>query len=71
VQAIPRLSADRLRRLAMPVLLLVGGRDILLDSQESARLLERLVPTASVRVLPGAGHILLGQSVTVLDFLIC
>jgi pimeloyl-ACP methyl ester carboxylesterase len=69
VETVPRFSPDRLRRLSMPVLLLVGGRDIMLDSHESARLLERFVPTATVRLLPSAGHVLVDQTATVLDFL--
>lgn len=69
VESVPRFGPDRLRRLSMPVLLLAGGRDIMLDSRQSARLLERVVPTATVRMQPEAGHVVLGQTATVLDFL--
>lgn len=53
----------------MPVLLVVGGRDPMLDSAESHRRLERAVPRLTVRFLPDAGHILLDQTAPVLSFL--
>jgi pimeloyl-ACP methyl ester carboxylesterase len=69
VETVPRLAPERLKQLSMPVLLLVGGRDILLDSQQSAKLIEQFVPNATVRLLPDQGHVLLGQTATILDYL--
>jgi pimeloyl-ACP methyl ester carboxylesterase len=69
VEAVPRLGPDRLGRLSMPVLLLVGGRDIMLDARESASLVERFVANATVRLLPDAGHVLVGQATAILEYL--
>lgn len=35
IVAIPRLTDDELRMLAMPILAVVGGRDVLIDSAET------------------------------------
>ncbi len=66
---IPRFSDGELHRLTMPALLIVGGRDVLLRSEESARRLERHAVQASVRLLPDAGHLISHQTLGILDFL--
>lgn len=66
---IPRFSDDELGELKMPVLLIVGGRDVLLKLEESARRLERHAVQASVRLLPDVGHVILHQTQGILDFL--
>jgi pimeloyl-ACP methyl ester carboxylesterase len=58
-----------LRRLSMPVLAIVGGRDVLLDSTATKRRLERNAPSAEVVYLPESGHFLPGQTARVLAFL--
>jgi pimeloyl-ACP methyl ester carboxylesterase len=58
-----------LRNLKMPVLAIVGARDILLDSAQTKRRLEQHAPHAEVVYLPAAGHLITGQSATVLKFL--
>jgi pimeloyl-ACP methyl ester carboxylesterase len=68
-ERLPTFDDDQLGRLRMPVLAIVGGRDRMLDSYGTRRRLERAVPSATVRLLPDAGHVLLGQSGVVLDFL--
>ncbi|MEU4540155.1 alpha/beta hydrolase [Streptosporangium sp. NPDC023825] len=68
-ERIPVFDDDTLRRLSMPVLVTVGGRDALLDSHETRRRLEAAVPHATVRLLPDAGHLLRGQTLPILDFL--
>jgi pimeloyl-ACP methyl ester carboxylesterase len=60
---------DALRRLTMPVLLIVGGRDAMLDSHDTKRRLEQFVPHASVRLLPETGHFIRDQSAPILEFL--
>jgi pimeloyl-ACP methyl ester carboxylesterase len=67
---LPRFGDDALRGLAVPVLAIVGGRDSMLDSYGTRRRLERAQPLATVRLLPGAGHVLLGQTGMVLEFLL-
>ncbi|AOP47557.1 alpha/beta fold hydrolase [Streptomyces lydicus] len=68
-ERLPVFPDDALRRLAMPVQVTVGGRDALFDSAGTARRTARCVPHATVRVLPEAGHALLGQTDAVLTFL--
>lgn len=65
----PSFSNDALRRLDMPVLAIVGGRDVLLDSAQTRDRLERHAPHAEVVYLPEAGHLILGQGPKVLAFL--
>jgi len=68
-EPVPIFGDELLGRLDQPMLAIVGGRDRLLDSAGTVRRLERLVPHATVRLLPGAGHVLLGQSKPVLAFM--
>ena len=67
---LPRFSDDALRGLTMPVLVVVGGRDGMLDSRGTAERVRRTVPGATVRLLPGTGHAVLGQAEPVLGFLL-
>jgi pimeloyl-ACP methyl ester carboxylesterase len=66
---LPVFSDRALQSLSMPVLAIVGGRDVLLDSRDTQRRLARNLPRAEVRFLPDAGHLLRGQAGVVLDFL--
>jgi pimeloyl-ACP methyl ester carboxylesterase len=66
---LPVFSDDALRRLSMPLMAILGGKDVLLDSEETRRRLERNVPHAVIRYLPEAGHVLRGQTSPILDFL--
>jgi pimeloyl-ACP methyl ester carboxylesterase len=66
---VPVFDDDALRRLTMPVLAVVGGRDAMLDGPATARRLAAVVPHATVRLLADAGHLLPDQAGPVLDFL--
>lgn len=66
---LPRFSDDSLRRLRMPLLAIVGGRDVLLDSAETKRRLEFHAPNVEVVFLPEAGHLLPSQTQRLLEFL--
>lgn len=66
---LPIFSDEALRRLNMPLLAVVGGRDVLLDSAGTKRRLERHVPQAQVVFLPEAGHLIPGQYPKVRAFL--
>jgi pimeloyl-ACP methyl ester carboxylesterase len=68
---IPRLTDADLQRLSMPVLAIVGGRDVMLDSFETRQRLERFAPHAEVRFLPDARHFIPGQATAILHFLAC
>ena len=66
---LPIFSDGALTRLTMPVLAILGGKDVLLDSAATKRRLERTVPQAEIRYLPDAGHLLREQTATILEFL--
>jgi pimeloyl-ACP methyl ester carboxylesterase len=66
---LPVFSDAALRRLTMPVLAIVGARDVLLDSAQTKRRLAQLVPNAEVVFLPEAGHFIPGQTARILEFL--
>ena len=66
---IPVLSDEALRRLSMPVMLVVGGCDVFLDSAGSKRRLEAAASRVTVRFLPEAGHLLPAQTRPILEFL--
>ncbi|GII31539.1 alpha/beta fold hydrolase [Planotetraspora mira] len=65
----PVFGDDLLRRLTKPVLVIVGGRDTMLDSYGTRRRMARNVPQATVDLLPEAGHLLRGQATRILEFL--
>jgi pimeloyl-ACP methyl ester carboxylesterase len=68
-ESIPTFSDAALRRLELPLLVVVGGKDAMLDSYETARRLNAAVPQATVHLLPESGHLLPDQAETVLRFL--
>ncbi|WP_046468084.1 alpha/beta fold hydrolase [Allosalinactinospora lopnorensis] len=68
-QRLPVFTDDALRRLTMPVLVIIGGRDAMLDSEDTARRMRQCVPHATVALLPEVGHSILDQTDSVLAFL--
>jgi pimeloyl-ACP methyl ester carboxylesterase len=66
---LPVFGDDQLRALACPVLAIVGGRDVLLDSQDTRRRLEALAPRSEVMFLPEARHAIFGQTAALYAFL--
>ncbi len=66
---IPIFSDAALARLTMPVLAIVGGKDVLLDSEETRRRLQAHAPGATVHYLPDGRHFLPGQTQAIYDFL--
>ncbi|MFE9583117.1 alpha/beta fold hydrolase [Nocardia sp. NPDC006044] len=69
-ERLPVFPDDALRTLAMPTLVIVGARDVMLDSAATAERVRRCVPQATVHVLPDVGHAILGQTDTVANFLL-
>ncbi|WP_176041723.1 alpha/beta fold hydrolase [Burkholderia stabilis] len=69
IDTIPVFADDALRTLSAPVLAIVGGRDVMLDSCDTRDRLTRLVPHAHVRFLPDQRHFIRGQRDSVLAFL--
>lgn len=68
-EKLPVFSDDALRGLAMPVLVIVGARDAMLDSRQTARRVREHVPHSTVRLLPEAGHAVFGQTEPIAEFL--
>jgi pimeloyl-ACP methyl ester carboxylesterase len=68
-ERLPVFDDAALAGIDVPVLALVGDRDLMFDSADTATRLGRVLPTARVQVLPGVGHAILGQTDTVLGFL--
>ncbi|SEG99816.1 Pimeloyl-ACP methyl ester carboxylesterase [Nonomuraea solani] len=66
---LPLFSGEELGRLTMPVLMIAGDRDGMIDSGGTRRRLGRAVPAADVRVLPGTGHLLPPQTHEIMHFL--
>jgi pimeloyl-ACP methyl ester carboxylesterase len=68
-ERVPVVDDAALRRATMPILAILGARDAFIDTPRTAERLSRLVPSATVRVLPGIGHLLPAQTAPVLEFL--
>lgn len=68
-ERLPIVADAALARLTMPVLAILGGKDVMVDSRGTRRRLERQVPHAQIRWLEQAGHVLRGQTMPILDFL--
>lgn len=68
-EKLPIFTDEQLCTLAMPLLAVVGDRDVMLDSATTARRLRANVPNATVEILPGVGHAVLGQTERILNFL--
>lgn len=66
---LPVFTDEALRRLTMPVLVIVGAHDAMFDSHGTAERLRRAVPHATVTVLPEVAHSIIGQTQPILDFL--
>lgn len=69
VVRIPQLTDAQLGLLEMPVLAIVGGRDVLLDSRGTRDRLRRAVPHAEICFIEEGRHFLPGQSARILEFL--
>jgi len=67
---LPIFSDEALQRLTMPVMAIVGGKDVLIDSAETKQRLERNVPHAEIRYIPEAGHFIPKQTAPILEFLL-
>lgn len=68
-EPLPVFPDAALRQLTMPVLVIAGERDAMLDTRDTARRMAAAVPHADVRVLPGVRHSVVGQTAAVLTHL--
>jgi pimeloyl-ACP methyl ester carboxylesterase len=67
---LPVFSDAMLQRLTMPVLAILGGKDVLLDSPGTRDRLRRNCAQADVRFYPQAGHFIPGQTTVIEEFLL-
>lgn len=68
-EVLPVFNDAQLASLPMPVMLVVGGKDVMLDSDDSRRRVAAALPAAEIRYLPEVGHVILGQTQPILQFL--
>jgi pimeloyl-ACP methyl ester carboxylesterase len=68
-EKLPVFPDGALRGLTMPVLVIVGGRDAMFDSRQTARRVRECVSHATVTLLPQAGHAIFGQAEPIAEFL--
>ena len=66
---LPIFTDTALKKLSMPVLVIVGARDALLDSAGTRRRICALVEKAEVRCIENAGHFIPGQAAAIAEFL--
>jgi len=62
-------SDQELRGLKMPLLAILGEKDVVFSPIKAQRRLRKLVPSVKILVLPGVGHGLTDQTSTVQEFL--
>jgi excisionase family DNA binding protein len=67
--AVPQMTDAQLKALDMPILVIVGGRDVLLDSADTRDRLQRNVPRAEICFLEEGYHFLPNQTARVMAFL--
>jgi pimeloyl-ACP methyl ester carboxylesterase len=65
----PILTDDQLTRLTMPVLAILGGKDMIFDSSAIQGRLKSALAHADIRFIPEAGHFIPAQTKPILDFL--
>lgn len=69
VGILPLFTDAELRRLTMPVLLLMGGRDVMRDADQIVTRLRAFVPKLQYTLIPEGGHALLNTPPHILPFL--
>ncbi|MEN4400281.1 alpha/beta fold hydrolase [Mycolicibacterium fortuitum] len=66
---LPVFSDDELKAIAVPLFVVLGARDRMLDSRDTAARLTRLQPAAAVNLLAGTGHGLFDDGIDLHTFL--
>lgn len=66
---LPVFSDEAFRGLKMPLLTVVGARDMMIDTTQTALRLGAAVPHARIEVLPSVGHMLPDQTKIITEFL--
>jgi hypothetical protein len=70
IVSIPRLSDEQLRQIEAPMLVAMGGRDVLIDSFDTRQRLAHLAPHADVRFYENGYHYLPAQAPIIFEFLL-
>jgi len=68
-KSLPDLSDECLKRLTMPVMAILAGKDVFVDSQRAKSRLEKNVTGARIDFLPESYHSITNQTQPVLEFL--
>lgn len=68
-EALPPFTDAELARLTMPLLAILGAKDVMIDSDGTRERITRNIPNAEVVWLPDAGHLLIGHAATLDAFL--
>lgn len=68
-EVLPPFSDAELARLSMPLLAILGAKDVMIDSAGTRERLVGNAPNAEVQWLPEAGHLLIGHAATIDGFL--
>jgi pimeloyl-ACP methyl ester carboxylesterase len=69
VGVLPVFTDEELRRLTMPVLLVMGAQDALRPSARIVARMQALLPHLSAVIIPMAGHVLLDTTAHIMPFL--
>ncbi len=67
---IPVYTDKQLQQLNMPVLFIDGKNDFIIDADQSAQRLSRLVPSARINLLTNCGHVVTNSIEYIIPFLI-
>ena len=69
MEPVPIRTDAELAGLTMPVQVIIGGRDVMLRSEETRDRMQRLVPGVRIIFLPDEGHIVGAQTRPIAEFL--
>lgn len=69
IQELPIYSDEQIRQLNMPILFIDGENDVIIDAQESAHRLSRLIPSAEIHLLPNCGHAVINSVEYIIPFM--
>jgi len=68
-KSLPDLSDESLKRLTMPVMAILAGQDVFVNSQSAKARLEKNVIHSRIHFLPESYHSITNQTQPVLEFL--
>lgn len=69
LEKIPLFKSKELCEINTPVLCILGEKDIMLHAEQTERRINILLPNAEVKMIPGAGHVLIHTAKNIAFFL--